>query len=83
MRVRIVKTGSGDKTKRTSDEWQRLSPHVEVLDPDGWDRGNWQHSWYEELITHHEYQIRLGQSTLGITRQGGSLWSDYGHGGTR
>jgi hypothetical protein len=53
-------------TKRTSDTWQRLSPHVEVLDPDGWDRRNWQHSWYEELITRHEYERRLGESTIAI-----------------
>lgn len=50
------------KTK-TSAEWQKLKPKVLVLDPDGWDRKNYQFSWYEELITEEEYQRRLMMST--------------------
>ena len=50
------------KTK-TSVEWQKLKPNVLVLDPDGWDRKNYQFSWYEELITEEEYQRRLMMST--------------------
>jgi len=64
MRLRIVKTGSGKDTRRTSAEWQRLKPNVIVLDPDGWDRTDYQYSWYEELVTEREYQLRLVTSTI-------------------
>ena len=48
---------------KTSEEWQNLYPNVKVLDPDGWDRMNFQYSWYEELITFAEYEYRLMGST--------------------
>lgn len=34
-----------------------------VLDPDGWDRKNFDYSWNEELITLGEYKERLSKST--------------------
>lgn len=34
-----------------------------VLDPDGWDRKNFQFSWFEELITEEEYEQRIMSST--------------------
>lgn len=49
---------------KTSAEWQRLNPDVVVYDPDGWDRKNYQYSWYEELITLDEYNKRLIYSTV-------------------
>jgi hypothetical protein len=49
--------------KRTSEEWQKLHPNPKVLDPDGWDRKNFQYSWYEELITYTEYMNRILPST--------------------
>ncbi len=51
-----------DKKLRTSDEWQK-EVQVEVLDPDGWDRGNFRYSWYEELITQKEFERRCLSST--------------------
>lgn len=36
--------------KKTSQEWQELYPEIKVLDPDGWDRTNFQYSWYKEKI---------------------------------
>jgi hypothetical protein len=48
---------------KTSDEWQKLFPEVEVLDPDGWDRQNFQYSWFEEKITKMQYEMRLSVST--------------------
>jgi hypothetical protein len=51
------------ETKKTSEEWQKENDSVIVLDPDGWDRTNYQYSWYEEKITHREYNNRLFQST--------------------
>ena len=49
--------------KKTSEEWQRLYPKITVLDPDGWDRQNYQFSWHEELVTLEGYRNRLFQST--------------------
>jgi hypothetical protein len=48
---------------KTSQDWQTLYPDPLVLDPDGWDRKNFQFSWYEEKITHKEYIVRLIGST--------------------
>jgi hypothetical protein len=58
--------------KRTSEEWQKLFPETIVHDPDGWDRKNFQYSWYEELITFREYNRRLLQSTL-MYKEGSEL----------
>jgi len=64
MRLQIIKTGTGANTRRTSEEWQRLYPKIRVLDPDGWDRRNYDYSWHQELITEEEYGRRLAQSTI-------------------
>lgn len=49
----------------TSDEWQKiLKDDPIVYDPDGWDRTNFQYSWYEEKITLEEYRSRMLKSTL-------------------
>ena len=50
--------------KRTSKDWQEIIPEPLVLDPDGWDRQNFQYSWYEEQITRKEYFNRLSSSTV-------------------
>lgn len=49
--------------KKTSQQWQELNPEIQVLDPDGWDRANFNFSWNEELITLEEYNKRLLHST--------------------
>jgi len=49
---------------KTSQEWQELFPSIKVIDPDGWDRSNFQFSWYEEKITKDEYDKRLFNSTI-------------------
>lgn len=51
------------KTIKTSDEWQKEDPQVTILDPDGWDRQNFQFSWYEEKITKKEFDRRVMKST--------------------
>ena len=52
---------------KTSDEWENSDlPEMkgtEVLDPDGWDRQNFDFSYYQELITKDEYLLRVGGST--------------------
>jgi len=30
--------------------WKEEYPGSLILDPDGWDRSNWQYSWYEVLV---------------------------------
>ena len=41
---------------------------MQILDPDGWDRNNFQYSWYEELITFEEFDRRASASTC-ITKK--------------
>jgi len=52
---------------KTSDEWEKSDlPEMKgtkVLDPDGWDRQNFDFSYYQELITKDEYLHRVGGST--------------------
>lgn len=50
---------------KTSDEWYKeLGKHYIIHDPDGWNRKNYQFSYYEEKITKEEYQRRVMMSTL-------------------
>lgn len=53
-----------DDTLKTSADWQAEFPDTLVLDPDGWDRPNFDFSWFEELIPLGEYQRRLMYSTI-------------------
>jgi len=62
-----------DPEKRTSNEWQDYlneqdgSPKFFISDPDGWDRKNFQYSFYEELITLSEFsKRRLNSTTITI-----------------
>ena len=51
---------------KTSQEWYVfLYPNKEVIvyDPDGWDRTNYDFSWYEEQITQEEFNDRVSNST--------------------
>lgn len=48
--------------KRSSQEWQKMYPDPFVVDPDGWDRSNFEESW-QEPITYKEYVKRLINST--------------------
>ena len=49
--------------KKTSQQWQEDNIETIVLDPDGWDRINYQYSWFEEEITLEEYNSRVFNST--------------------
>lgn len=50
------------ETRKTSEEWAKTYPMI-IKDPDGWDRQNYEYSWYEELITEGEFAIRAAMST--------------------
>lgn len=50
---------------KTSEQWQSDVEHTYVvLDPDGWDRSNFQFSFHEEKITEEEFMKRLANSTI-------------------
>ena len=49
--------------KKTSSEWIKEVGY-EVLDPDGWDRLNFDYSWNKEEITITEFKRRLSLSTV-------------------
>ncbi len=57
--------------KRTSEDWFKLDPRREegfyILDPDGWDRTNYDYSFNRELITQEEFDMRLSRSTVSCT----------------
>lgn len=62
--------------RKTSEEWQRLCK-IEILDPDGWDRQNFQFSWYEEAITREEFEKRLGPSIVQASiSDWANIWKD-------
>ena len=56
---------------KTSEQWyeiaRKLNPGFVIMDPDGWDRKNYDYSWKEQLIDLQEFQDRVLQSTC--------LWS--------
>ncbi len=52
------------ENKKTSEQWQLENPDPKILDPDGWNRRDFQFSWYEEEITFEEYSKRLFSSTV-------------------
>lgn len=54
--------------KLTSDQWEKRKPDTKVIDPDGWDRKNFEYSWFKELITEEEYDQRVSRSTIAIKR---------------
>ena len=63
-------------TLKTSAQWQNLC-RIDVLDPDGWDRSNYQFSWYEELISRQEFERRLVSSTVQFNRKNIlDIWKD-------
>ena len=53
---------------KTSKEWYAIhredKGNVIIMDPDSWDRTNYEYSFNEELITQMEFTIRLGMSTV-------------------
>jgi len=59
------------KPKKTSKEWLEEVPKkykLTILDPDGWDRKNFDYSFNQELITKKEFKMRVIHSTIGFDR---------------
>lgn len=51
----------------TSKQWADKKG-ITVLDPDGWDRQNFEYSYYEELINEAEFDKRCHYSTTMVKR---------------
>jgi len=61
--IRHLSKSLGVRTK-TSEEWHKeVKDFCRIMDPDGWDRSNYQHSWHEEKISKQEFCKRVGFST--------------------
>ena len=57
---------------KSSKEWYESIPedwNFKLLDPDGWDRRNFNYSFNEELITNDEFKKRLFYSTVTCSRE--------------
>lgn len=52
-----------DLVLKTSEEWSKDEDLV-VLDPDGWDRFNFEYSWFKECISYREFTKRMLRSTV-------------------
>ena len=49
---------------KTSEQWQEeVKDKIIVLDPDGWNRQDFDHSWKEEKISLKEFKKRCMAST--------------------
>lgn len=51
-----------EEKKYSSKIWQRVYNRILVVDPDGWDRKDFNNSWNEQIMI-SEYKRRLGKST--------------------
>jgi hypothetical protein len=57
---------------KTSANWletfkSETGDSITIMDPDGWDRKNYEFSFNEEEITREEFTSRLNRSTLMLT----------------
>lgn len=48
---------------KTSQAWAK-ELKVAIMDPDGWDRTNFNFSYYQEMITDEEFDRRMSKSTV-------------------
>lgn len=56
---------------KTSKEWLELMPKeykLKIIDPDGWDRTNYDYSFNEEKISKDEFLKRVVASTIKFNR---------------
>jgi hypothetical protein len=63
--------------KKTSKEWLNIIPdkyRLKILDPDGWDRKNYDFSFNQELITFEEFMNRVSSSTVECSLE---LFNDF------
>lgn len=51
---------------RTSKDWLSENKFIDIIDPDGWDRENYNYSFNEELIDFEEFNRRIMKSTIQV-----------------
>ena len=56
--------------KKTSAEWLVEQPELLIIDPDGWDRRNYDWSFNVETITKAQFEERMLRSTCMIYTRG-------------
>lgn len=62
--------------KKNSNKWQKIC-YINILDPDGWDRKNYDYSWNDEKITRKEFEKRMITSTiLSYVSWNSCIWKD-------
>lgn len=61
---RLIYHNDNGVVKMSSDSWTLFDKAHTVIDPDGWDRADWNWSFYNELITHDEFKMRVLTSTV-------------------
>lgn len=60
---------------KTSEQWQKDAENTYIiLDPDGWDRRNFQFSFCEEEITEEEFMKRVASSSVIIDAKRNSFF---------
>jgi len=71
-----MKVNTINENLKTSNDWQKICKAL-ILDPDGWDRKNFDYSWNKELITREEFENRMISSTIHL-RNGDfeNIWMD-------
>ena len=65
---------------KTSEQWYELIPKeygLIIYDPDGWDRENYQFSFFEELITKEEFKERVFNSTCLCKNGINEYWENF------
>ena len=55
-----------EKKEKTSFDWNK-EDNIIIINPDGWDRNNYEYSFSQELITKDEYDSRVLDSTIQIS----------------
>jgi len=55
-------------TLRTSEEWNQIF-NIPIMDPDGWDRKNYDYSFKEEKISYEEFRMRVNRSTIWLDKE--------------
>jgi len=52
---------------KTSEQWFEIykveNGDCHITDPDGWDRTNFDYSWFEEEISFQDFEQRMARST--------------------
>lgn len=55
-----------NQKKQTSSKWLNSEEfaHIEILEAKGWDKENWQYSFFKQKITKQEFELRLIKSII-------------------